>query len=173
MQISSFQLPTQQNNVNSAPITKNEDVTESNKFEFKKFSYQQSYLNIDFQSSVKSDTFQKNHEEFQNFLSNIGYEGKAIGSLSQDESSALVSEDGFFGVSQTADRLSSFVLLGAKGDEDKLRAGREGIIEGFNQAETLWGTKLPQISYDTLEKALASIDEAMSAMGYSILNTSV
>jgi hypothetical protein len=98
-------------------------------------------------------------------LDELGYKGKPIGDLNADEAKALVSEDGFFGVSKTSDRLADFVLAGGGDDIDKLKSGREGIIKGFKEAEALWGEKLPDISYETLDKALAKIDKKIEALG--------
>jgi hypothetical protein len=101
----------------------------------------------------------------------IGYTGKPITDMTPEEAKALVSEDGFFGVTQTSARLADFVLSGGGDNLDKLKAGREGIIRGFNEAEKIWGAKLPDISYQTLDKALAKIDEKITALGGSILDT--
>jgi len=101
----------------------------------------------------------------------IGYTGKPIADMNPDEAKALVSEDGFFGVTQTSNRLADFVLSGGGDDLDRLKAGREGIIRGFNEAEKIWGGKLPDISYETLDKALAKIDEKITALGGNILDT--
>lgn len=101
----------------------------------------------------------------------IGYTGKAITDMTPDEAKALVSEDGYFGVTQTSARLSDFVLNGGGDNVDKLKAGREGLINGFNEAEKMWGGKLPDISYETRDKALAKIDEKITALGGSILDT--
>lgn len=101
----------------------------------------------------------------------IGYTGKPIADMTPDEAKALVSEDGYFGVSQTSTRLSDFVLSGGGDNIEKLKAGREGIIQGFNEAEKLWGGKLPDISYETLDKALATIDEKITALGGKVLDT--
>lgn len=132
------------------------------------FSY--SFVSLDFQSATTNDTFEKNYAEFQDFLSEIGYEGGPIASLSQEDAQALVSEDGFFGINKTAQRIADFVLNGAGDNEDLLRAGREGILQGFDEAEAMWGDKLPDISYKTIEKAVEIIDLAMHDMGYSIIN---
>lgn len=102
----------------------------------------------------------------------IGYTGKAITDMNPDEAKALVSEDGFFGIAQTSKRLSDFVLNGGGDNLDRLKAGREGLIQGFNEAEKLWGGKLPDISYETRDKALAAIDEKITSLGGSILDTS-
>lgn len=100
----------------------------------------------------------------------IGYSGKPIEKLSQNEAQSLVSEDGFFGVKQTASRLSGFVLVGAGDDLEKLKEGRRGIIEGFEEAERIWGNRLFDISYETLEKALEQIDAKINELGGSVLN---
>ncbi len=101
----------------------------------------------------------------------IGYTGKPIADMNPDEAKALVSEDGFFGVTQTSNRLADFVLSGSGDNVDKLKAGREGIVHGFNEAEKIWGGKLPDISYQTLDKTLAKIDEKITSLGGSILDT--
>lgn len=103
----------------------------------------------------------------------IGYTGKPITDMTPDEAKALVSEDGYFGVTQTSARLSDFVLSGGGDSVEKLKAGREGIINGFNEAEKMWGGKLPDISYQTLDKTLSKIDEKIIALGGSILDTTV
>jgi hypothetical protein len=113
------------------------------------------------------------YNDFQNFLSDIGYEGKPIAELSQDEAAALVAEDGIFGVDQTATRIAEFVIQGANGDEDKLRAGREGMLLGFQQAEDMWGDKLPEISQQTMQAAIEMVDQAFADNGFSILDTQV
>lgn len=103
----------------------------------------------------------------------IGYTGKPIGDMKPDEAKALVSEEGFFGVTQTSNRLADFVLSTGGENLDMLKAGREGIVRGFKEAEKIWGEKLPDISYETLDKALAKIDEKITALGGSVLDQTV
>lgn len=102
-------------------------------------------------------------------LKSIGYEGKPIQELSQDEAKALIAEDGFFGVTKTSDRIADFVLAGAGDDVEKLKAGREGILRGYNQAEKAWGGNLPDISKETLEKALEKVDKKLASLGVNVL----
>jgi len=104
-------------------------------------------------------------------LADIGYEGKPIAELTQTEAKELVSEDGFFGVTQTSVRIADFVLMGAGDDVDKLKAGREGILKGFQEAEDMWGRKLPDISYETINKAVEMIDKKLGELGASILDS--
>jgi len=112
----------------------------------------------------------KQYDEFQTFLKDIGYSGKPIAELSKEEATELVSEDGFFGITQTSDRIANFVINGAAGDEEKMRAGREGMLQGFKEAEEMWGGELPEISQKTMERAIEMVDKAMYDLGFSILN---
>jgi hypothetical protein len=141
--------------------------------EISELSFSFSSTSTNFQAFGVNDQFQKDYEEFQSFLSSIGYDGKPIAELSQDEASALVADDGFFGIDQTAERIANFVIQGSGGDEDMMRAGREGILQGFKDAEEMWGGEMPDISYKTIEKATQMIDEAMHDLGYSIMDESV
>ncbi|MDH1975656.1 hydrogenase-4 component G [Aliarcobacter butzleri] len=97
-------------------------------------------------------------------LSDLGYQGKPILQLSQDEATKLVSEDGFFGVTQTSDRVAGFVLSFSGDNLDILQKGREGIVKGFEEAEKLFGGQLPEISYKTQERTLALIDEKIKSL---------
>ena len=132
------------------------------------FSY--TYVSFELQLGVAETDFQKDYEAFQSFLEKIGYQGKAIAELDREEAEALVAEDGFFGIAKTAERIADFVLEGARGEESLLRAGREGILRGFKEAERLWGGKLPEISYKTIDKAVKMIDMAMHDLGFAILS---
>lgn len=104
-------------------------------------------------------------------LNAIGYKGKPLSELTQEEAKALISDDGFFGVPQTSDRIADFVLAGAGNDIQKLKAGREGILQGYKKAEKSWGGELPEISQKTLEKALEKVDKKLASLGVSVLET--
>ena len=138
-------------------------VENANAFMFKSTSIQSNVMSLE-------DKFTQNYEDFQSFLGDIGYEGKPIAELSQEEASELVSEDGIFGIKQTSERIANFVINGAGGDEDRLRAGREGMLQGFKMAEDMWGGELPEISQITMQKATEMVDKAMYDLGFSIIN---
>jgi hypothetical protein len=103
-------------------------------------------------------------------LGSLGYKGKPIGDLSTDEAKALVADDGFFGVTKTAQRIADFVVSGGGNDIEKLKAGREGAIKGFDDAEKLWGDKLPDIAYQTMKKAIETIDKKIEELGGKVLD---
>ena len=138
-------------------------VANAHAFTFKSASIQTNLMSIE-------DKFVQDYEDFQTFLSDIGYTGQSIADLSQKEASELVSEDGIFGVKQTSQRIAHFVINGTGDDEERMRAAREGVIRGFKEAEQIWGKELPEISQKTMHSTIEMIDKAMFDLGFSILN---
>lgn len=100
----------------------------------------------------------------------IGYEGKPITQLSQSEANDLVSENGFFGIANTANRISNFIISAAGDDLQKLEAGKEGMLMGFKEAEKIWGGELPEISQKTIEKATQAVDKRIAELGGNVLS---
>jgi len=97
-------------------------------------------------------------------LENTGYTGKPISELSPQEASDLVGEDGYFGVEKTAQRVANFAINLADGDIDSLEKTREGVVQGFEDAETMWGGELPEISYKTQDRTLELIDKKIAEL---------
>lgn len=97
-------------------------------------------------------------------LSNIGYEGKPITELTPKEAQDLISDDGYFGITQTSDRVANFVFSFSGDDLELLEKGREGVVQGFEEANKLFGGELPEISYKTQERTLALIDEKINSL---------
>lgn len=116
-----------------------------------------------------------NLDTAKSILSNIdfaslGYSGKNPLSMNTDELKQLISEDGFFGVDNTANRIADFVINGAGNDVDKLKKGLDGIKKGFEQAEKMWGEKLPQISQDTMDAAIKKVTDRIDELGGKTLD---
>lgn len=166
--------------------TKNSDTQE-----YQAVSVQQLTIEINFQSQGKaSDNFSvqtaldnisnnmKDMKEFFNSLvedghinmQELGYEGKPIDQLSTNEATALLGNGGFFSVENTAARASGFVMSFAGNNVELLREGRAGIIQGFEEAEKLWGGKLPDIAYESHDLALKQIDEKINSLGGTTLD---
>lgn len=97
-------------------------------------------------------------------LSNIGYEGKPITELSTQEATELISDEGFFGITQTSDRVANFVFSFSGDNIELLEKGREGIVQGFEEAKEMFGGELPEISYQTQERTLQLIDEKIASL---------
>jgi len=164
-------------NINYHAATKAEQLEEikasRKESKQKQFTQMISQIQSTMVQKSKDDTVEVNAQSFKDFLKDIGYTGKPIASLSKQEATELVSEDGFFGVSQTSERIAQFVISGAGSDENLLREGRKGVLQGFKEAEAIWGGKLPDISYETIDKAVAMIDKALTDNGYSVLDAKV
>lgn len=100
----------------------------------------------------------------------LGYMGKSPLAMNQDELKELVGENGFFGVANTANRIADFVIQGAGDNLEKLQKGFEGMKKGFEEAQNLWGGKLPQISQDTINQALEKVSKRIDELGGQTLN---
>lgn len=97
-------------------------------------------------------------------LKDLGYEGKPITQLNVDEAKELVSDEGFFGVEKTSQRVADFAFNISGGDVELLKEARSGIVEGFEEAEELWGGELPEISYETQSRTLELVDKRINEL---------
>ena len=70
-----------------------------------------------------------------------------------------ISEDGYWGVKQTSQRLFDFASALAGDDVDKMRQMQAAMEKGFGQAKEAWGRDLPEISGKTLDAANALFEE--------------
>lgn len=68
-------------------------------------------------------------------------------------------EDGYWGVSQTSDRIFSFASALAGGDSEKMSKMKDAVAEGFKQATKSWGKSLPGISNDTYDAVMKKFDD--------------
>lgn len=87
-----------------------------------------------------------------------GEESIDISAISQEEAQELISEDGYFGVEQTSDRIVDFAIATAGGDISRLDAIKEGVESGFNEALDAFGGWLPDISHETFDAVMAKLD---------------
>lgn len=66
-----------------------------------------------------------------------------------------IAEDGYWGVSQTSQRIFDFAMALTGGDADKMEEMRDAFEKGFKMATDTWGKELPDISqrtYDATQK---------------------
>jgi hypothetical protein len=70
-----------------------------------------------------------------------------------------ISENGYWGVTQTSQRLFDFASALAGDDVETMQAMQQAMLKGFKQATKAWGKDLPQISQDTLSAANNLFDE--------------
>ncbi|APW65985.1 hypothetical protein LPB137_09010 [Poseidonibacter parvus] len=97
-------------------------------------------------------------------LESIGYEGKAFTELTQGEAKDLVSDGGFFGVDETSQRVTSFVINMTGDNIEALQESRVGLVQGFEEAQKLFGGELPDISVQTQDKTLEIIDAKIAEL---------
>ena len=62
-----------------------------------------------------------------------------------------ISDDGYWGIKQTSDRMVSMAIALTGGDTDKADEMISAIEKGFKQATKSWGEDLPDICQKTLE----------------------
>lgn len=70
-----------------------------------------------------------------------------------------ISEDGYWGVKQTSDRIVQFATALAGDDPKQLEKMRDAFIKGYKQAEKTWGGELPDISKRTYDAVLEKLDK--------------
>lgn len=103
-------------------------------------------------------------------LSQLLYNGKPITKLSQPEAEALISDDGYFGIENTAMRIFNFAATRAGDDLEKLQVARDAVLKGFREAENLFGGTLPDISFQTIDKVMELIDDKIRELGGSVVD---
>ena len=81
-----------------------------------------------------------------------------IAAIPPQEAQQLVSDDGYFGVQQTSDRIFQFAVGIAGGDPSRIDAIKEGINKGFAEAKKAFGDWLPDISYQTYDAVMSKLD---------------
>lgn len=74
-----------------------------------------------------------------------------------------ISEDGYWGVKQTSQRILDFATALTGGDPSKIEEMRSAFQKGYKQAETTWGGKLPDISQQTYDAVMKGFDDMAAA----------
>ena len=95
------------------------------------------------------------------FIASGNYE---VDEATKTEAQEAISEDGFYGVKQTSERIYEFALAMSGGDKAKMKELEAAFEEGFKEATKSWGKDLPDISQQTYDavkdKFKAFYDEA-------------
>lgn len=69
-----------------------------------------------------------------------------------------ISDDGYWGVKQTSDRIVDFAKALSGGDPEKADKMFAAFEKGFKEATKTWGKQLPQISQDTYSAVKEKFD---------------
>ncbi|MCI7106949.1 MAG: hypothetical protein PUA77_04870 [Lachnospiraceae bacterium] len=99
----------------------------------------------------------------------------AKGDFTVDEQTKLqaqqdISEDGYYGVKQTSERLFDFACALAGDDVDKMKEMQQAMAKGFKQATEAWGKDLPDICQQTLDAANKKFEEYYATKNESSQN---
>ena len=70
-----------------------------------------------------------------------------------------ISEDGYWGVKQTSDRMVDFAKALAANDPQKADKMIAAIKKGYEKAEKTWGGQLPDICQQTLDTTIKKLEE--------------
>ena len=81
----------------------------------------------------------------------------------QAQAQADIAEDGYWGVSQTSQRILDFATALTGGDPDKIEEMRSAFLKGYKQAEKTWGGNLPDISKQTYDAVMKGFDDMAAA----------
>lgn len=76
-----------------------------------------------------------------------------------------ISENGYWGVNQTSQRLFDFASALAGDDVEKMKEMQAAMEKGFKQATGSWGKDLPEISSQTLGAANKLFDDYYASKG--------
>jgi uncharacterized protein YukE len=79
-----------------------------------------------------------------------------------------ISEDGYWGVKQTSDRIVDFANALTGGDPSKIEEMREAFKKGFDAAAKAWGGDLPDISQQTYDAVMEKFDQMAEAAGLTL-----
>ena len=84
--------------------------------------------------------------DFWRFMASGNY---TVDAKTKADAQAAISEDGYWGVSQTSQRIFDFAHALAGDDPDKMKEMQAAVEKGFKQAGEAWGGDLPSICGDT------------------------
>jgi len=79
--------------------------------------------------------------------------------LSVEDAQKLVSEDGYFGVKKTSERIVDFAIKTFGNDPSRLDEMKSAIDKGFKDAQDAFGGKLPEISQQTYDAIMQKLDD--------------
>lgn len=82
-----------------------------------------------------------------------------VDAATKEQAQKDISEDGYWGVKQTSQRLFDFASALAGDDVNKMKQMQSAMMKGYKQAQGAWGTELPSISQETVDAANKLFDD--------------
>ena len=87
-----------------------------------------------------------NSDDFWRMIASGNY---SVDAQTRAKAQEAISEDGYWGVKQTSQRIFDFAYAVAGDDADKMKEMQDAVEKGFKEAEKSWGSSLPEIAGDT------------------------
>lgn len=87
-----------------------------------------------------------NGDDFWKMMASGNY---TVDAQTKADAEAAISEDGYWGVKQTSQRIFDFAAALAGDDVELMEKYQKAVEKGFSQAEDAWGGSLPSICGDT------------------------
>ena len=82
-----------------------------------------------------------------------------VSAAAKAQAEAAIADDGYWGVSQTSERILNFAKALTGGDASKAEEMRAAFEKGFKQATKSWGQQLPSISQRTYDAVMEGFDK--------------
>jgi len=89
----------------------------------------------------------------------------------KSELDSMLSDDGYWGVEKTSQRMFDFAKGFAGDNPEEMSRAKEAVEKGFRQAEAMWGGKMPDISYDTFNATMQKFDNYIENISSSLSAT--
>lgn len=105
--------------------------------------------------------FGDDEDSIWRFLAKGDYE---VDAETQAAAKEAISEDGYWGVKQTSDRIVKYALALAGNDPEKLDTMIDAVKKGFKQAEKAWGGTMPSITGQTYDAIMEKFDKIKKQM---------
>lgn len=92
--------------------------------------------------------FEKDEDSVWSFLASGDY---TVTEAAKEQAQEAISEDGYYGVKQTSERMFDFACALAGDDEAAMKKMQDAMQKGYEEATKVWGKELPDICKQTLE----------------------
>lgn len=116
----------------------------------------------------QATTFATSDDSMWKFLAKGNY---TVDAQTKAQAQKDISEDGYYGVKQTSERLFDFASALAGDDVEKMKKMQAAMQKGFQQATGAWGQKLPDICQKTLDAANKKFEEYYKSKQTSTTDT--
>lgn len=87
------------------------------------------------------------------------YANLEVDAETQAQAKADIAEDGYWGVTQTSERIFDFAMALSGGDPEQMDKMKAAFLKGYEKAEKAWGDSLPDISKRTYDAVIKKFDE--------------